>query len=175
MAKARAHLTTPNSPAPSARNASKGILFKHEPPRRGLKFVTRRMTDAVARIKHGVATELRLGNLEAKRDWGFAGDSAEAMWLMMQQECPDDYVIAMGHAHSVRDFCKIAFAHVGLDYEQYVSEDPEFYRPAEVELLLGDPTKAKTVLGWEPKVSFDELVRMMVDADMERVAAEVAR
>ncbi len=155
-------------------HASNGILFNHESPRRGLKFVTRKITDGVARIKHGLADELRLGNLEAKRDWGFAGDSARAMWLMLQQDVPDDYVIAMGHEHSVREFCEIAFSHVGLDYSAYVVEDPQFYRPAEVERLLGDPTKAREKLGWTEKVPFDEMVRMMVDADMERVAFDIA-
>ncbi|OPZ86135.1 MAG: GDP-mannose 4,6-dehydratase [bacterium ADurb.Bin429] len=153
-------------------HASNGILFNHESPRRGLKFVTRKITDAVARIKHGLARELRLGNLDARRDWGFAGDSARAMWLMLQQDQPDDYVIAMGETHSVRDFCEIAFAHVGLNYEDYVVVDPHFYRPAEVDLLLGDPGKARTRLGWVPEVSFADLVTMMVDADMRRVADE---
>lgn len=155
-------------------HASNGILFNHESPRRGLRFVTRKITDGVARIKHGLTNELRLGNLEAKRDWGFAGDSAEAMWLMLQQEEPDDYVIAMGHEHSVRQFCEVAFSHVGLDYAPYVVEDPAFYRPAEVHTLIGDSSKAREQLGWEPKVSFEEMVRMMVDADMERVAKELA-
>jgi len=126
----------------------------------------------VARIKLGLARELRLGNLEAKRDWGFAGDSAKAMWLMLQHDEPDDYVVAMGHEHSVREFCEIAFARVGLDYRDHVVEDPEFWRPAEVHRLLGDSTKARDKLGWDPKVTFEELVAMMVDADMERLARQ---
>jgi GDPmannose 4,6-dehydratase len=151
-------------------HASNGILFNHESPRRGLRFVTRKITDGVARIKHGLQSELRMGNLEAKRDWGFAGCSAKAMWLMLQQDEPDDYVIATGEEHSVREFCEIAFAHVGLDCRQYVIEDPEFYRPAEVDRLLGDPSKAREKLGWELEVAFEDLVRMMVDADMERLS-----
>lgn len=153
-------------------HASNGILFNHESPRRGLHFVTRKISHAVARIKLGLQNELRLGNLDAKRDWGFAGDSAKAMWLMMQQDEPDDYVIAMGEAHSVREFCQIAFSHVDLDYEEYVVVDPKYYRPAEVDILLGDATKAREKLGWEPEVTFEELVRMMVDADLELVAQE---
>jgi GDPmannose 4,6-dehydratase len=156
-------------------HASNGILFNHESPRRGMKFVTRKVTDGAARIKLGRATELRMGNLDAKRDWGFAGDSARAMWLMLQQEEPDDYVIAMGHEHSVRDLCRLAFEHVGLDYEEYVVEDPAFFRPAEVDRLLGDSTKARERLGWRPEVTFEELVAMMVESDLERVAAEVPR
>ena len=154
-------------------HASNGILFNHESPRRGIKFVTRKITDSVARIKYGLTDQLRLGNLEAKRDWGFAGDSARGMWLMLQQPEPDDYVLAMGEEHSVRDFCEIAFDHVGLHYEDYVVVDPLFYRPAEVERLLGDPTKARTKLYWYPEVTFEEMVKMMVEADMERVAREV--
>jgi GDPmannose 4,6-dehydratase len=156
-------------------HASNGILFNHESPRRGMKFVTRKVTDGAARIKLGRATELRMGNLDARRDWGFAGDSARAMWLMLQQEEPDDYVIAMGHEHSVRDLCRLAFEHVGLDYEEYVVEDPAFFRPAEVDRLLGDSTKARERLGWRPEVTFEELVAMMVESDLERVAAEVPR
>jgi GDPmannose 4,6-dehydratase len=135
--------------------------------------VTRKITDGVARIKLGAASELRLGNLEAKRDWGFAGDSARAMWLIAQQDEPDDYVIATGCEHSVREFCEKAFSHVGLDYRDYVVEDPQFYRPAEVDRLLGDPTKAREKLGWVEECSFDKLVTDMVDADMERVRREV--
>jgi GDPmannose 4,6-dehydratase len=149
-------------------HASNGILFNHESPRRGLEFVTRKITDHVARIKLGKATELRLGNLDAKRDWGFAGDYVEGMWRMLQAETPDDYVLATGETHTVREFCEIAFERVGLDWEQYVVVDEQFIRPAEVELLLGDPGKAKRQLGWEPKVSFRELVEMMVDADIAR-------
>jgi GDPmannose 4,6-dehydratase len=151
-------------------HASNGILFNHESPRRGLEFVTRKITNHVARIKAGELTELRLGNLDSKRDWGFAGDYVEMMWRMLQQDTPDDYVAATGETHTVREFCEIAFSRVGLDWEKYVVVDPRFVRPAEVELLLGDPTKAKTKLGWEPQVTFRGLVEMMVDADMERLS-----
>lgn len=147
--------------------ACNGILFNHESPKRGREFVTRKITDGVARIKLGLQKELRLGNLEAKRDWGFAGDYVEAMWLMLQQEQPDDYVIGTGETHSVREFCEIAFSRVGLNYKDYVVVDEKFYRPAEVELLLADPSKAEQELKWKPKTSFKELVEMMVDADME--------
>jgi GDPmannose 4,6-dehydratase len=149
-------------------HASNGILFNHESPRRGLEFVTRKITDHVARIKLGRATELRLGNLDSKRDWGFAGDYVELMWRMLQQDEPGDYVAATGETHTVQEFCEAAFAHVDLDWQKYVVVDQRWVRPAEVELLLGDPTKAKTAMGWEPKVGFRELVEMMVDADMER-------
>jgi len=149
--------------------ATSGILFNHESPRRGLEFVTRKITDATARIKLGLAKELRLGNLESQRDWGFAGDYVEAMWLMLQQDHPDNYVIGTGETHPVREFCEIAFSHVGLDYEEYVVQDEKFYRPAEVDLLISDPSKARNVLKWEPSVSFKELVTMMVDADMARL------
>jgi GDPmannose 4,6-dehydratase len=151
-------------------HASNGVLFNHESPRRGIEFVTRKITDGVAKIKLGQASELRLGNLDAKRDWGFAGDYVEAMWLMLQQEVPDDFVIATGETHTVREFCEIAFARVGLDYSDHVVVDQKFVRPAEVDLLLGDPAKAKSRLGWEPKVSFRELVEMMVDGDMARLS-----
>lgn len=147
-------------------HASNGILFNHESPRRGENFVTRKITKGVADIVHGRASELRLGNLDAKRDWGFAGDYVEGMWLMLQQDAPDDYVLATGEAHSVREFCEIAFGHAGLDWEQYVVVDPEFFRPAEVDYLLGDPTKARTELSWKPTTSFEQLVTMMVDADL---------
>jgi GDPmannose 4,6-dehydratase len=153
--------------------ACSGILFNHESPRRGLEFVTRKITHAVARIKLGLAKELRLGNLESRRDWGYAGDYVEAMWLMLQQEKPDDYVICTGITHSVREFCEAAFGHVGLNYEDYVVQDPRFYRPAEVDLLVGDPAKANKTLNWQPKVSFEELVQMMVDADLRKLGAEV--
>ena len=149
--------------------AASGILFNHESPRRGLEFVTRKITDGVAKIKLGKAKELRLGNLEAQRDWGFAGDYVDAMWRMLQQDEPDSFVIGMGETHSVREFCEIAFGHVDLDYKEFVVQDERFYRPAEVDLLISDPTKARTKLGWEPAVSFKELVTMMVDADMERL------
>jgi GDPmannose 4,6-dehydratase len=155
--------------------AVSGILFNHESPRRGLEFVTRKITDAVARIKLGVQSELRLGNLEAKRDWGFAGDYVEAMWRMLQQEQPDDYVISTGETHPVREFCELAFDRVGLDYKKYVVTDPKFFRPAEVDILLGDCTKAKTKLGWVPQVSFKGLVDMMVDADLERIRKQIAQ
>lgn len=149
---------------------SSGILFNHESPRRGLEFVTRKISHSVALIKLGLSKELRLGNLDARRDWGFAGDYVEAMWLMMQQEKPDDYVIATGQTFSVREFVDLAFSHVGLDYKKYVVEDPKFFRPAEVDLLIGDPAKAKKVLGWEPKMKFEQLVRTMVDADLKHLS-----
>ena len=150
--------------------AASGILFNHESPRRGLEFVTRKISDGVARIKLGRAKELRLGNLEAQRDWGFAGDYVEAMWRMMQQDKPDTYVVGTGKTHSVREFCEVAFGHVDLDYNDYVVQDERFYRPAEVDLLISDPSKARVVLGWEPSVSFQNLVHMMVDADLERLS-----
>ncbi len=146
--------------------ACSGILFNHESPRRGLEFVTRKITHAVARIKLGMASELRLGNLDARRDWGYAPDYVHAMWLMLQQERPDDYVVATGETHAVREFCQVAFDHVGLDWEKHVVVDPKFYRPAEVDLLVGNPAKAGRVLHWEPSVTFQQLVRIMVDADV---------
>jgi GDPmannose 4,6-dehydratase len=149
--------------------ATSGILFNHESPRRGLEFVTRKITDGVARIKMGLATELRLGNLESQRDWGFAGDYVEAMWLMLQQERPDNYVIGTGETHSVREFCEVAFSHADLDYKQYVVQDEKFYRPAEVDLLISDPSKARSILKWEPSVSFKDLVVMMLDSDLARL------
>ena len=149
--------------------AVSGILFNHESPRRGLEFVTRKVTDGVARIKHGKQKELRLGNLDAQRDWGYAGDYVRAMWLMLQQDRPDDYVIATNEAHSVRELVEIAFGHVGLDWQAFVKTDPAFLRPAEVDHLIGNPEKAHTELGWKPSVDFKGLVTMMVDADMERV------
>ncbi len=153
--------------------ACSGILFNHESPRRGLEFVTRKITHGVARIKLGLAKELRLGNLESRRDWGYAGDYVEAMWRMLQQEKPEDYVICTGVTHSVREFCDAAFGHVGLNYEDYVVQDPRFYRPAEVDLLVGDPAKANKTLNWQPKVGFEALVQMMVDADLRKLGAEV--
>lgn len=150
-----------------------GILFNHESPLRGIEFVTRKVTDAVARIKLGVQNDLHLGNIDAKRDWGFAGDYVEAMWLMLQQDKADTYVVATGKTTTVRDMCKIAFEHVGLDYEKYVVIDPAFYRPAEVDLLLGNPQKAREKLGWEAKTSLKELINMMVDADICRVKREL--
>jgi GDPmannose 4,6-dehydratase len=148
--------------------AVSGILFNHESPRRGLEFVTRKVTDAAARIKLGKAKELRLGNLDAERDWGFAGDYVRAMWMMLQQDQPDDYVIATGKTWSVRHLVETAFSYVDLDWEEFVVLDPRFMRPAEVDLLVGDPAKAREALGWEPEVGFEELVHMMVDADLER-------
>jgi GDPmannose 4,6-dehydratase len=151
--------------------ACSGILFNHESPRRGLEFVTRKVTDAAARIKHGLQRELRLGNLDARRDWGFAGDYVQAMWLMLQQEAPDDYVVATGESHSVNELVQHAFEYAGLDWEKYVVIDPIFKRPAEVDVLLGDASKARERLGWEPKVHFPELVRMMAQADLDRCQA----
>ncbi|HEX8724918.1 MAG TPA: GDP-mannose 4,6-dehydratase [Gemmatimonadaceae bacterium] len=150
--------------------AVSGILFNHESPRRGLEFVTRKITDAAARIKLGLAHELRLGNLDARRDWGFAGDYVDAMWRMLQQDVPDDFVIGTGHTWSVRQLCDAAFTCVGLDYRDYVVQDKRFFRPAEVDLLVANPDKARRRLGWEPKVGFEELVEMMVRADMDRHA-----
>jgi GDPmannose 4,6-dehydratase len=155
--------------------AVSGILFNHESPRRGLEFVTRKITDAVARIKLGLDSEVRLGNLDAKRDWGFAGDYVRAMWLMLQQEHPEDYVIATGETHSVQEFCELAFSHVGLDWREFVKQDPRFMRPAEVDLLVGDASKARRVLDWAPEVDFKGLVTMMVDADLARYGHEVTR
>jgi GDPmannose 4,6-dehydratase len=154
--------------------AVSGILFNHEAPRRGLEFVTRKISDGVARIKHGLTDELRLGNLDAKRDWGFAGDYVEAMWLMLQQDEPSDYVIATGEVHSVREFAEIAFERVGLDPEKHIVVDPQFLRPAEVDHLVGDASKARRELEWAPRTSFRELAELMVDADLERVANELA-
>jgi GDPmannose 4,6-dehydratase len=150
-----------------------GILFNHESPRRGLEFVTRKVSDGVARIKLGLARELRLGNLDARRDWGFAGDYVKAMWLMLQQDKPDNYVVGTGQTHSVREFCEIAFSHVGLDYKDFVVQDQRFYRPAEVDELVSDPGKACRVLGWEVGVNFPDLVTMMVTADLERLRMQV--
>jgi GDPmannose 4,6-dehydratase len=152
--------------------ACSGILFNHESERRGKEFVTRKVTDGVARIKLGKQKKLKLGNLDARRDWGFAGDYVEAMWLMLQQDKPDDYVVATGETHPVRELVDLAFGHVGLKWQDHVEIDPAFFRPAEVDLLVGDPSKAKAKLGWIPKVSFPQLVARMVDADMKRVAAE---
>ncbi len=153
--------------------ACSGILFNHESPRRGLEFVTRKIANGVARIKLGLDRELRLGNLDAQRDWGFAGDYVEAMWLMLQQERPDDYVVATGETHAVREFCELAFGHVGLNYRDYVVMDERFMRPAEVDLLIGDPAKAHAQLGWQPKTPFPDLVRSMVDADLKLLKAQL--
>jgi GDPmannose 4,6-dehydratase len=151
--------------------ACSGILFNHESPRRGIEFVTRKVTDGVARIKLGLADKLLLGNRDACRDWGFAGDYVRAMWLMLQQDKPDDYVVATGEAHSVQELVEVAFAHVGLDWKKYVGVDQRFLRPAEVDHLIGDPAKARRVLGWKPEVDFKGLVHMMVDADLARLAS----
>jgi GDPmannose 4,6-dehydratase len=174
VAKTYGHYITVNYRESFGLYAVSGILFNHESPRRGLEFVTRKVSDGVARIKLGLAEELRLGNLEAERDWGYAGDYVEAMWLMLQQDEPKDYVVATGETHSVREFCELAFARVGLDGEQYVKSDPEFLRPAEVDQLVGDASKAREELGWAPRHSFRDLVELMVDADVGRlsVAAE---
>jgi GDPmannose 4,6-dehydratase len=171
VAKAYGHFITVNYRESYALFAVSGILFNHESPRRGLEFVSRKISDGVARIKLGLADELRLGNLDAKRDWGFAGDYVEAMWLMLQAQEPDDYVIATGEEHSVQEFADIAFARAGLDAKQYVKTDAEFLRPAEVDHLVGDASKAHEQLGWRPRVSFKELTELMVDADLERLTA----
>jgi len=168
VAKVYGHFITVNYRESYGMFGVSGILFNHESPRRGREFVTRKVTDAVARIKLGMQKELRIGNLEARRDWGFAGDYVRAMWLMLQQDQPADFVIASGKTHTVRDLVRIAFEHVGLDWQKYTVQDPKFIRPAEVDLLLGDPSKARRLLGWEPEVSFEELIRMMVDADLKR-------
>jgi len=172
VAKVYGHWITVNYRESFNMFATSGILFNHESPRRGLEFVTRKISDAVAKIKLGKAKELRLGNLEAQRDWGFAGDYVEAMWLMLQQDHPDNYVIGTGETHPVREFCEIAFSHVGLDYKEFVVQDEKFYRPAEVELLISDPSKARNQLKWELNVSFKELVTMMVDSDLARLKQE---
>ena len=166
VAKVYGHYITVNYRESYGLFACSGILFNHESPRRGLEFVTRKITDGVARIKLGLANELRLGNLQAKRDWGFAGDYVRAMWLMLQQDEADDYVVGTGETHSVEEFVRIAFDHVGLDWESFVVVDPQFYRPAEVDLLLADPAKGQQQLGWQREASFEQLVRMMVDSDL---------
>lgn len=168
VAKCYGHYITVNYRESYGMHCSSGILFNHESPRRGLEFVTRKVTDAVARIKLGLTDHLAMGNLDAKRDWGFAGDYVEAMWRMLQQDTPDDYVIATGITHTVERLVELAFGHVGLDWHDYVRTDPRFVRPAEVDLLIGDPAKAEKQLGWTPSVTFEELVAMMVDADLER-------
>ena len=173
VAKVYGHWITVNYRESFGLYAVSGILFNHESPRRGLEFVTRKVTDAVARIKLGVATELRLGDLEARRDWGFAGDYVDAMWRMLQQDRADDYVVGTGHTCSVRDLCELAFAHVGLDYRRHVVQDARYMRPAEVDLLVADASKARERLGWEARVTFPDLVRLMVDADLARHAASV--
>jgi GDPmannose 4,6-dehydratase len=172
VAKVYGHFITVNYRESYGLFAVSGILFNHESPRRGLEFVTRKVSDGVARIKLGLSDELRLGNTDAKRDWGYAGDYVRAMWLMLQQDEPSDYVIATGVEHSVQDLVDLAFSHVGLDPEKHVVVDQKFVRPAEVDHLVGDASKARRELGWEPKVSFQELVEMMVDADIERLSGE---
>src|SRR5689334_8556969 len=168
VAKVYGHFITVNYRESFGLYAVSGILFNHESPRRGLEFVTRKVTHAAARIKLGMQERLAMGNLEAQRDWGFAGDYVDAMWRMLQQDAPDDYVVATGETHTVRELCEIAFARVGLDWQKHVHVDQQFVRPAEVDLLVGSFAKAKRKLGWEPKVRFRELVEMMVDADLER-------
>jgi len=168
VAKVYGHWITVNYRESFALYAVSGILFNHESPRRGLEFVTRKVTDGVARIKLGSARELRLGNLEARRDWGFAGDYVRAMWLMLQQDIPNDYVVGTGHTWSVRQLCETAFGYVGLDYHDYVVQDERYFRPAEVDLLVADPGKVCKALGWKPEVTFEQLIRMMVDADLTR-------
>jgi GDPmannose 4,6-dehydratase len=175
VAKVYGHFITVNYRESYNLFAVSGILFNHESPRRGFEFVTRKITDGVARIKLGLAKELRLGNLDAKRDWGFAGDYVRAMWMMLQQPKPDDYVIATGVAHTVREFADKAFQSVGLKYQDFVVSDPAFYRPAEVDLLLGDASKAQKQLGWKPEVSFDQMVQIMVEADVRRLQDTVNR
>jgi GDPmannose 4,6-dehydratase len=172
VAKLFGHWITVNYRESFKLHASSGILFNHESPLRGIEFVTRKVSDAVARIKLGRQKELRLGNIDAKRDWGFAGDYVEAMWLMLQQPQPDDYVVATGRTTSVREMCRIAFAHVGLSYEDHVVIDPKLFRPAEVDELRGNPAKAMARLGWQPRTSLEQLITMMVDADLRRVAGE---
>lgn len=167
VAKVYGHWITVNYRESYGMHASSGILFNHESPRRGLEFVTRKISHGVARIKLGLDGELRLGNLEAQRDWGFAPDYVQAMWMMLQQDHPGDYVVATGQTHSVREFCELAFDYVGLDYRTYVVQDERFMRPAEVDLLVGDPSKAQEVLGWQPVVTFEQLVQTMVEADLK--------
>lgn len=174
VAKVYGHWITVNYRESFDMFAVSGILFNHEAPRRGKEFVTRKITDGVARIKYGIARELRLGNLDAKRDWGFAGDYVRAMWMMLQQDEAQDFVIATGRAHSVRDFVRLAFQAAGLDYEQYTRIDQRFVRPAEVDLLIGDASRARRILGWQPEVSFESLVEMMVEADLKRLRAHVS-
>lgn len=170
VAKVYGHWITVNYRESYGLHASSGILFNHESPRRGLEFVTRKITHTVARIKHGLTNELRLGNMDSQRDWGYAPDYVRAMWLMLQQDEPGDYVVATGETHSVQEFVELAFGHVGLDYRDYVVQDERFMRPAEVDLLVGDATRAREVIGWKPEVTFESLVKIMVDADMEIVS-----
>jgi len=171
VAKVYAHWITVNYRESYDMFACSGILFNHESPRRGLEFVTHKVTYGAARIKLGLDKELRLGNLDARRDWGYAGDYVEAMWLMLQQDAPDDYVVATGRTHSVRELCEVAFGYLNLDWQRYVVSDPKFIRPAEVDLLVGDAGKAHAKLGWEPRYTFEDLIRMMVDADLKALQA----
>lgn len=173
VAKVYGHYITMNYRESYNLFACSGILFNHESPRRGLEFVTRKITYTLAQIKLGLASELRLGNLQAKRDWGFAGDYVRAMWLMLQQATPEDYVVGTGKTHRVQDFVEIAFDHVGLNWQKYVVVDEKFYRPAEVDLLLADPTKAQTKLNWEPELSFEDLVKLMVNSDLELLRGQL--
>jgi GDPmannose 4,6-dehydratase len=173
VAKVYAHWITVNYRESYDIFAVSGILFNHESPRRGLEFVTRKITYGVARIKLGLTQELRLGNLESRRDWGFAGDYVEAMWMMLQRGEAEDFVIGTGETHSVRKLCELAFSHVGLDYEEFVIQDPRFYRPAEVDILVADPQRAVEQLGWRPNIQFEELIQLMVDADLKRLALEI--
>jgi GDPmannose 4,6-dehydratase len=173
VAKVYGHWITVNYRESYGLHATSGILFNHESPRRGLEFVTRKVTHGVARIKLGLDRELRLGNLDSRRDWGYAGDYVKAMWMMLQQDQPDDYVIATGETHSVGNLCEVAFGYVDLDWQKYVVQDERFMRPAEVDMLVGDASKAGRVLGWEPLVAFRELIEMMVDADVEKLKRQL--
>ena len=173
VAKVYGHWITLNYRESYDLHATSGILFNHESPRRGLEFVTRKISHTVAQIKLGLVDELRLGNLDAQRDWGFAGDYVEAMWLMLQQDAPEDFVICTGETHSVREFCEVAFGHAGLNWEDHVVIDEAFFRPAEVDLLVGDATKAEELLGWKPGTSFENLVTMMVDADVDLLTGKL--
>lgn len=173
VAKVYGHWITLNYRESYGLHATSGILFNHESPRRGLEFVTRKISHTVAQIKLGLVNELRLGNLDAQRDWGFAGDYVEAMWLMLQREIPEDFVICTGQTHSVREFCEVAFGHAGLNWEEHVVVDETFFRPAEVDLLVGDATKADEMLGWKPETSFESLVTMMVDADIDLLTGKL--
>jgi GDPmannose 4,6-dehydratase len=172
VAKVYGHWITVNYRESYGLHATSGILFNHGSPRRGLEFVERKVAHGVARIRLGLARELRLGNLESRRDWGYAGDYVRAMWLMLQQDSPDDYVVGSGQTHSIRELCEVAFEHVGLDYQDYVVQDERFFRPAEVDVLVADASKAHRVLGWEPTVTFEELIRMMVDADLQTLESQ---
>lgn len=174
VAKVYGHWITVNYRESYDLYAVSGILFNHESPRRGIEFVTHKITHGVAKIKLGLADELRLGNLDSRRDWGFAGDYVRAMWMMLHRATPEDFVVGTGETHSVREFCELAFGYVGLDYQDFVVQDPRYYRPAEVDLLVSDPTRAREVLGWQPTVDFEGLVKMMVDADLEALQQQLA-